>query len=165
LESGIPLTNFDEHTKLDVAIDGADQVDSNLNLIKGGGGAHVREKIVASAAKKFIVVVDEKKIVEKLNMPVPVEALPFSSGLVMKRLKKIKATPVLRMSGDSPVESDNGNIIIDADFGTISSPETMESRINSIHGVVDNGIFTGLTSKVYVGTKNGVRIIKNKGEK
>ena len=159
-ESGITLGTFEEYQELDIAIDGADQVDPDFNLIKGGGGAHVREKIVASAAKKFIVVADETKIVQTLNMAVPIEVLPFSVGLVMKKLSDLGATPFLRLSGRNYFITDNKNYVIDADFGAITNPPVLEKEINSIPGVVDNGIFTDMTSEVFIGANYGVKTLK-----
>lgn len=159
-ESGIPLGTFEEYQELDIAIDGADQVDPGFNLIKGGGGAHVREKIVATAAKRFIVVADETKIVQTLSMAVPVEVLPFSLGLVMKKLSELGATPFLRLSGNNYFITDNKNYVIDADFGAITNPKKLETEINAIHGVVDNGIFTDLTSEVYIGANYGVKTLR-----
>ncbi len=160
VESGIELATFEEYPELDIAIDGADQVDSDLNLIKGGGGAHVREKIVAKAAKRFIVVVDESKVSHTLSMPVPVEFLPFSLGLVMRQLQDIGATALLRLVGSGYYVSDNNNYILDADFGKILDPAATEMLINDIPGIVDNGIFSGITSEVYIGTAQGVKVMR-----
>ncbi|RMF91228.1 MAG: ribose-5-phosphate isomerase RpiA [Methanobacteriota archaeon] len=157
-ESGIPLGTFEEYQEIDIAIDGADQVDHRLNLIKGGGGAHVREKIVASTAKRFLVVVDETKVSKELNIPVPVEVLPYATGLVIKRLEAMGATSLLRLSKKDYFISDNGNYVLDADFGTIEEPKKLEQDINRIKGVVDNGIFAGYRPEVYVGTKSGVEV-------
>jgi ribose 5-phosphate isomerase A len=159
-QSGIPLGTFDEYQELDIAIDGADQVDPDLNLIKGGGGAHVREKIVASAARRFIVVADETKVVRELNMAIPVEVLPFSLGLAIRGIEKLDGTPILRLSGRNYYLSDNNNYVIDADFGALRDPKKMEQEINKIPGVVDNGIFTDLTSEVFVGANYGVKTLK-----
>jgi ribose 5-phosphate isomerase A len=159
-ESGLTLGTFEDYQEIDIAIDGADQVENKLNLIKGGGGAHVREKIVAAAAKRFLVVADETKVSKQLNIPVPVEVLPFSLGLVMKKLSDIGATSLLRLSGRDYFVSDNNNYIIDADFGTIEEPKKLEQDINKIYGVVDNGIFASMRPEVYVGTKSGVEVFK-----
>ncbi len=159
-QSGIPLGTLDEYQEIDIAIDGTDQVDSDLNLIKGGGGAHVREKIVASAAKRFIVVADETKVVETLNMAVPVEVLPFSLGLTIKGIENLNGTPLLRLSGRNYFVSDNQNYVLDAYFGAITDPKKMEQELNNIPGVVDNGIFTDMTSEVLVGASYGVKTLK-----
>ncbi|MFQ6137408.1 MAG: ribose-5-phosphate isomerase RpiA [Candidatus Hydrothermarchaeales archaeon] len=159
-ENGIPLTTLQEHQGIDIDIDGADQVDKDLNLIKGGGGAHFREKIVALCAKKFVVIVDESKLVEKLDMPVPVEVLPFAWRIVSNSLGGLNGNPKLRLLNDQPFITDNKNLILDVDFGVIRDPGNLEGEINSIVGVIENGIFTGLTSEVHVGTRDGVKILK-----
>jgi ribose 5-phosphate isomerase A len=158
--SGIKLSSFEEYQEIDIAIDGTDQADGNLNLIKGGGGAHVREKIVASTAKRFIVVADEAKMVEKLSAPVPIEILPFSLGLVMKEVERLNGTPLLRLSGSDYFVTDNNNYIIDADFGEIRDPKDLESKINRIRGVVENGLFIDMASEIFVGTNEGVKALR-----
>jgi ribose 5-phosphate isomerase A len=159
--SGIQLSTFEEYKELDIAIDGADQVDPKLNLIKGGGGAHVREKIVASSSKRFIVIVDETKIVRNLNMPIPVETLPFGLGLAMEGIEKLRGTPILRRSGKDYFITDNNNFVIDADFGSLENPVKLEKEINEVMGVIDNGIFVNLASEVFLGTPEGVKVLKN----
>jgi ribose 5-phosphate isomerase A len=154
----IPLTTIDEHPDIDIDIDGADQVDALLQLIKGGGGAHTREKIVAKHAEKFVVIVDETKISTTLNMPVPVEVEPESWKSVAKELKGLGGNPGLRIISREPFITDNDNYVIDADFGTLTNPGTLEKDINSIEGVIDNGIFVELTTEVHIGTANGVKI-------
>ncbi len=156
--SGIPLTTLQEHDEIDIDIDGADQVDSRLNLVKGGGGAHLREKVVASNSKRVVIIVDESKLTSRLSYPVPVEVLPFSWMPVKKKLESLGSLPELRMAGDAPFLTDNQNYIIDCDFGVIEDPGALEAEINSITGVVENGIFTGLTSEVHVGTQRGIEI-------
>lgn len=162
IENKIPLTSLYEYQEIDISIDGADEVDKHLNLIKGGGAAHTREKIVASCSKKFVVVVDESKLSENLSKPVPVEALPFSWGVVKERLKYLKGIAELRISKEKagPVITDNGNFILDVSFGAIRNPKKLEGEINSIIGVIENGIFPGMTSEVHVGTKEGVKILR-----
>ena len=141
----IPLVTLDEVSRLDVAIDGADEVDPNKNLIKGGGAAHTHEKIVDSLADTFIVVVDYSKLVKRLGekWAVPVEVIPFAHGPVMKRFLDMGATPELRMAvrKDGPVITDEGNFIIDVRFDRITNPAQLEKEINAIPGVLDNGIF------------------------
>lgn len=160
VESGIPLTTLEEHQSIDIALDGADEVDGDLNLIKGGGAAHTREKIIARHARKFIVIVDESKVKTKLSMRVPVEVLPFAWKVVEKDLRKLRGTSVLRTAANKagPVITDNGNFILDVDFGKIRNPKKLEEEINAIAGVVENGIFAGMASEVHVGTKKGVII-------
>ncbi len=157
---GIPLTSLDEHQKLDMDVDGADQVDPDLNLIKGGGGAHVREKIVAKASDRVVIIVDESKLVERLGtgFPVPVEVVPFGLAPARRELSELGAIPRLRTTGGKArFRTDNGNLILDCDFGPIDDPAHLESRIKAVCGVVDSGIFAGLTDTVIVGTETGCR--------
>ncbi len=162
-EYGIPLTTLDEYPGLDLAIDGADQVDPELRLIKGRGAAQTREKIVADAAKTFIVVVDESKMVPELNAPVPVEVLPFAATPVFIRLKAMGGEPVLRegQKKDGPVITDNGNFIIDCRFKQIDNPEEFEKTLSLIPGVIENGIFARYAKKTVViaGSEKGCRIL------
>lgn len=162
-EFGIPLTSLEDHPTIDIAIDGADQVDQMKNLIKGRGAAQTRERVVAWAAERFIVVVDAGKLTRTLSAPVPVEVLSFSVPLVLRQLKKMGGSPEIRQAEkkDGPVITDNGNWIIDCNFGTIDDPETMEAEINSLPGVLSCGIFSEFKNKtsVIVGEKEGVRII------
>jgi len=158
---GIPLTTLDEHPQLDLTIDGADQVDGKLNLIKGMGGALMREKIVASAAKQLVIVVDETKLVKKLGMnhPVPVEVLPFSLPVVMARVRELGGKPVLREGRDKvgPVVTDNGNFILDVEFGVIDDPRELDVRLKLIPGVLETGLFVGMAGVAYVGGRSGVQ--------
>lgn len=161
-EKGIPLATIDERRDIDLAIDGADQVARSLDLIKGGGAAHTREKIVAALARRFVVIVDEGKLSEKLSLPVPVEVLPFSWRAAAERLEAMKGRAVLRQGyrKAGPVVTDNGNYILDVDFGVIENPEKLEREINLIKGVIENGIFPGMAHEVHVGTKNGVKVLR-----
>jgi ribose 5-phosphate isomerase A len=149
---GIPLTSLDEHPELDIAIDGADQVDPQFRLIKGRGGAHTREKCVAAAARQFLVVVDSSKMTTRLDAPIPIEVLPFAVTPVMLQLKSMGGMPVMRegTKKDGPVISDNGNYIIDCAFGPLDNPEELESSLAQIIGVVESGLFTGFTKKTRV---------------
>ncbi len=159
-ELDIPLTTLQEHPRVDLAIDGADQVDRGLDLIKGGGGAHYREKLVALASERFVVIVDGSKVSEELNIPVPVEVLPFSWSLAEKGLRDMGGKPELRLSGGKPFLTDNGNFILDVEFGVIEDPKRLEGEINSIAGVNENGLFPGLAQEVHVGTKGGVKVLR-----
>lgn len=155
----IPITTLEEHD-IDLSVDGADEVDPQLNLIKGGGAAHTKEKIVDYSAKEFIVIVDESKCVEALGtFPVPVEVLPDASRVVIQELEDMGAKCEIRMAQrkDGPVITDNGNFVIDAKFESIESPAHLEIDINSIPGVVENGIFSQMVDKVIVGTENGTK--------
>ena len=159
-EVNIPLTTLEEYPEIDVTIDGADEVDSNLNLIKGGGGALTREKIIAFHSKKLIIVVDDSKVVKALGIdfPLPVEVIKFSWEVTKKALEKFGCTVKLRkiMGYDDPYITDNGNYILDCEFERIEEPEVMEKEINHIPGVVENGLFIGLVNEVIVGGKQGV---------
>ena len=155
----IPITTLEEND-IDLAVDGADEVDKDFNLIKGGGAAHTKEKIIDYAAKTFIVIVDESKCVEKLgNFPVPVEVLSDASRMVIQTLEDMGATCEIRMGQrkDGPVITDNGNFVVDAKFDEIFSPSHMEIDLNSIPGVVENGIFSQMVDKVIVGTPEGTK--------
>lgn len=162
VKHGIPLTTLDEHPVLDIAIDGADQV-AGFNVIKGRGGAHTREKVIALSSKKFVVVVDESKCSSILDIPVPLEVLPFARKLVELQIAELGGNVKLRMgvNKDGPVISDNGNIIMDADFGVIENPYSLGEKLAQCTGVVEHGIFTGV-DMVYIGKKDGsVDILKS----
>ncbi|MCX9084354.1 MAG: ribose-5-phosphate isomerase RpiA [Candidatus Methanoperedens sp.] len=154
-ENGIPLTTLDEHPVLDIDIDGADQV-ANFVAIKGGGAAHTREKIVAMSAKKFVVVADESKMSNALSHVVPLEVIPFARKLVEKEVAQLGGKTEVRMgiSKDGPVISDNGNFILDADFGEIHDPASLDVAISQCTGIVEHGIFMNL-DVVYIGKKDG----------
>jgi ribose 5-phosphate isomerase A len=153
---GVPLTTLDEVDHIDIAIDGADEVDPNLNLIKGGGAAHTREKVVDYFAEKFIVVVDSSKLVDKLGstFKVPVEVIPMAIATVTKALEKLGGKPELRMGvrKAGPVITDQGNMILDVKFDNLSdNAKELESTINNIPGVLENGLFIDSTELVLVG--------------
>jgi len=167
IRSGIPMTTLEEHPIVNLTIDGADQIDHELNLIKGMGGALAREKIVAHASKKLVIVADENKKVRILgegNYSVPIEALPFAIPLVMHEIKGMKGRPVLREGKGrvGPVITDNGNIIIDANFGLIRKPSKLEIKLKRIPGVVETGLFVGMADVVYIGKRSGVEEIERK---
>lgn len=161
-EHRVPLVGLDQTDRIDVAIDGADEVDPKLDLIKGGGAAHTREKIVAANADVFIVVVDESKLVDQLGskVPVPVEVLPMALSVVGRALAELGASVELRMGvrKAGPVVSDQGNLILDARFsspGPIDDPLELEKTINNIPGVLDNGLFAELADIVLIGSADG----------
>ena len=161
VQHGIPATTLEENPVLDLTIDGADQIDPNLNLIKGMGGALAREKIVAAASKHLIIIADENKKVKALgenNHPVPVEVLPFAASLVTRRIKEMHGKPVIREGKGKvgPTVTDNGNLIIDANFGPIQEPARLELELKSMPGVVETGLFIHMTEIVYVGQKAGI---------
>ena len=163
IASGIKLTTLNSHPVLDLAIDGADQVDHNLYVIKGGGAAHTREKVVACSARRFVIVADESKYVQKLTWPVPVEVLPFTFRLVERRLRDLGGKPVLRLGKmkDGPVITDNGNFVMDVDFGVIEDPKGLAAKISPIPGVVEHGIFDNL-DELYLARAGGVERIGRK---
>lgn len=158
VRSGVPLTTLDEYPVLDLDIDGADEVDRRLNLIKGGGGALTREKVVASAAKQVVIVADETKLVEKLGstFKLPVEVLPFALATATAAVKKLGGKPFLRESKEKvgAVVTDNGNYIVDVDFGPIDDAEELNRQLKLVPGVVETGLFIGLADMVYLGKKD-----------
>ncbi|MEM7554422.1 MAG: ribose-5-phosphate isomerase RpiA [Cyanobacteria bacterium P01_A01_bin.84] len=154
-EYGIPLTTLDAIDHIDIAIDGADEVDPNKNLIKGGGAAHTREKVVDYLANEFIVVVDSGKLVDKLGsvFAVPIEVIPMAITPVTNAVKKLGGKPELRMGVKKagPVVTDQGNLVIDVRFDDISDPVNLERTLNNIPGVLENGIFVNCADKVLIG--------------
>ena len=164
VECGISLTTLNEHSRLDIDIDGADQIDEDLNLIKGGGGALTREKIVAAASEVFIVVADETKLAQPLGegQPLPVEVLPFALPLVKDRIIEIGGEPKLRerRDGSGPYVTDNGNFILDVNFGAITDPIKLEEKLKRIPGVIETGLFIDMAQRAYIGTRTEVKILK-----
>ncbi len=178
---GIPLTTFEESPHIDLTIDGADEVDVNLNLIKGGGGALLREKIVAKASKKYIVVIDSSKTVEELGkkFPLPVEVFPFGWQMTKLNLENLGLKIEIKKIENKFFVTDNGNYIfhctlcrnqneqesqIDKD-AYLAKLKELEWKINNIPGVIENGLFLDIADTVIVGDKTGCRIIEKKGEK
>jgi len=159
VQSGFPLTTLNEHPIIDLDIDGADEVDGKLDMIKGGGGALTREKIVAHAAKEVVIVADETKLVEKLGaFKVPVEVLPFALATVKAEIKKLGGKPFLRESKGKvgAVVTDNGNYILDADFGLISNAEELNQQLKLVPGVIETGLFIRLADVVYLAKPGGI---------
>ncbi|MGK7872573.1 MAG: ribose-5-phosphate isomerase RpiA [Xenococcaceae cyanobacterium] len=152
---GVPLTTLDAVDRIDVAIDGADEVDPQKNLIKGGGAAHTREKVVDTLADLFIVVVDSGKLVKELGSTflVPVEVIPMAVAPVMRALEKLGGKPELRMGVKKagPVVTDQGNLVIDVKFDTIDDPASLEKTINNLPGILENGLFVGVADVILVG--------------
>jgi len=162
-ELGIPLTNLNEHLEIDLTIDGADEVDDDLNLIKGGGGALLREKIVAQASRREIIVVDETKLSTSLGVQwaVPVEITPFGWRSQEAFLESLGSRVRLRRTEDgSPFNTDQGNLILDCDFGPVSRPAQLAERLDKRAGIVEHGLFLGLASDVIVGTRKGTRHLR-----
>ncbi len=165
IEYGIPLTNLDINPELILTVDGADEVDKHLNLTKGGGGALFQEKVVASASKKLIIIVDESKLVEKLasRFLIPIEILPFSLGVVRRKIASMGIEPIVRQAEKKmgPVVTDNGNFIIDLKFSKpLENPAKVATDLKMISGVVETGLFIGMTDEVHVGKEDGVLILK-----
>jgi len=168
VEKGLNLVSLDQYPVLDLDIDGADEIDTDLNLIKGGGGCHVQEKIIASNSKKLIIIADFRKKSEKLGQNwkrgVPIEVIPMAYIPVMKKLEQLGGKPKLRMAQEKagPLISDNGNFIIDVDFGKIENPSDLNNKLIKIPGIVDTGLFIGLVSKVYIGKNDGSVLVIDK---
>jgi len=159
---GIPISKFEDVEQIDIAIDGADEVSSELDLLKGGGGALLREKIVAREAKTFIVVADSSKLVQKLgSFLLPVEVIPFGVGVTKKNIYRLGGNVNLRESKGKPFKTDNGNYILDCSFSDILSPKVLERELNMIPGVVENGLFVEMADTVItVDQENNVVIKK-----
>ena len=158
--NGIPVRTLDDVDRVDISIDGADEVDPEKNLIKGGGAAHTQEKIIDSLADFFVTVVDDSKLVNRLGekYPVPAEVIPMALAPVMRRFQAIGGNPVLRtaVKKDGPVITDQGNFVVDVRFPSIEDPQGLESTLNNIPGVVENGLFIKLADLVIVGiSKDG----------
>jgi ribose 5-phosphate isomerase A len=161
---GIPLTTLDQHPEIDITIDGADEVDPKLNLIKGGGGALLREKIVASVTRKMVVVADSSKAVATLGkFPLPVEVIAFARTVVEKRIAALGGSPKLRMKPDGSVFiTDNGNQILDCSFGTIPDPAVLARSLSETPGVVEHGLFIGMAKLALIGRGTVVSEIRMK---
>ena len=166
-QHGIAVTTLEEHSVLNVSVDGADQIDPKLDLIKGMGAALAREKIVASASKMNIIIADESKKTQMLGekgQVVPIEVLPFAISMVKSRIEAVGGKPSLREGKGKvgPVITDNGNVIMDADFGAISNASELEVKLKMIPGVVETGLFINLADMAYVGTASAIETIKRK---
>lgn len=153
----IPISSLDEHNLLDVTIDGADEVDPDLNIIKGGGGALLREKIVAYHSKKEIIVVDPTKMVERLGVDfaLPIEIVTFCPGAVIRSVEELGCTANLRMHQKQIFVTDNHNYILDCQFEGIEDPFRLSRQLNDIPGVVENGLFIDVADKIIIGKKEG----------
>lgn len=161
---GIPLTDFAAHRRVDLTIDGADQIHrGSLDLVKGLGGALLREKMVALASARMIVIADESKLVERLGgaTPLPVEIVRFGWEVTLDRLKALGSTPRLRFGADGkPFITDNGNYIADCAFADIPDPTELDRGLRALFGVVATGLFCGLASQAFIGTESGVEVIE-----
>jgi ribose 5-phosphate isomerase A len=160
---GIPISTLDEHPEIDLTIDGADEVELGpLNLIKGRGGALLREKIVASASKRLVIIVDESKLVERLgsHFALPVEVVPFGWTVAARKLEALGAKVTLRTGADGKTfVTDGGHYIVDCAFPPIAAPAKLEGELNSIVGVVEHGLFLGMASQVIVAGQQGVKVL------
>jgi ribose 5-phosphate isomerase A len=159
-EFGIPLTTFDKHTEIDLTIDGADEVDPQLNLIKGGGGALVREKVLAQASHRNIIIVDEGKLSQQLgsSWPVPIEVIPFAWHVEAHYLTSLGAKVILRKKSDGNLFiTDQDNFILDCDFGPIAHADELANQAGQRAGIVEHGLFVELATDVIVAGKDGIR--------
>ncbi|HET8827517.1 MAG TPA: ribose-5-phosphate isomerase RpiA [Terriglobales bacterium] len=159
---GIPLTTLDENPVIDIDIDGADEIDPQLNLIKGGGGAMLREKVIASASKRFVVVAESTKLVSHLGkFPLPVEVISFAEALVKRRIEALGAQVTLRKQRDGGVYvTDEGHHILDCNFGEIADPAALNAKLHEIPGVVEHGLFIRLAETAFVGKDGNVVQVK-----
>jgi ribose 5-phosphate isomerase A len=159
-ELGIPLLDLNEAETIDITVDGADEVDPDFNMIKGGGGALTREKLVALASTKRVILVDESKLVQKLGISrlLPVEVLPFSWKMSARLLTELGCTAKLRLQGEKPFVTDNGNHILDCQFGVIEDPVALEKGIKLLPGVIDSGLFIGIADTLVIGFDDRVEI-------
>jgi ribose 5-phosphate isomerase A len=157
---GITVLDLNDVSAVDLTIDGADEVDDAFNMIKGGGGALTREKLVALASKRRVFIVDETKLVKRLgeHWPLPVEVLPFAWQHARSRIAQLDCEPQLRMSGERPFETDNGNYILDCRFKGIDEPERIEKCLKLIHGVVECGLFIGIADALVIGWPDRVEV-------
>lgn len=159
---GIPLVSLERYPALDLALDGADEIDPRLDLVKGGGGALLREKVVATAARRFVVLGDSSKLVPRLGMHValPVEVVPFALAPVQRRLEALGARADLRRHADQPFLTDNQNYIIDCHFaGGIADAYALQEQFRRIVGVVEHGLFLGLTHRALVAGPDGLVVL------
>jgi ribose 5-phosphate isomerase A len=162
-ELGIPLVGFDQTRHLDITIDGADEIDENFNMIKGGGGALLREKIVASITKRQIAIVDPNKVVEKLGkFPLPVEVVPFGAPVVARAIEALGGKPKMRQRDGKDYLTDNGNNILDCDFYPIADAPKLEREIKMIPGVVEVGLFIKLAHTLIIGRPDGEATVKER---
>ena len=158
---GIPLVDINLIDKIDLTIDGADEFTPNLDLIKGGGGALLREKIVASLTEKQIIIADSSKKVEKLGLfKLPIEVIPFASTQVLRQLKRIGGTGYIRQKDGQNYLTDQGNCIIDADFGLIADPTRLDQQLNNIVGIVEHGLFLNLTHQIIMAQGDELIVFK-----
>lgn len=161
LDVGIQIVDLDQVDGVDVAIDGADQVVDDV-LIKGGGGAHAREKLVDATADRFLVIVDPSKLADRIDDPVPVEVLPAARSVVADRLRSLGGEPELRRAEhkSGPVVTDNGNLLLDCAFDAVDDPAALAADLSALPGVLEHGLFVDLADAVYVGRDDGVDVLE-----
>jgi ribose 5-phosphate isomerase A len=158
----IPLVSIDEVERIDLAIDGVDEIDGQFNAIKGGGGALFREKMVASIADKVIWIMDSSKVVDSIGtFPLPVEILPYGYSHIIKELKLLSLNPVLRLKDSIPFVTDNHNYIVDLHIGKAFDIESVSGKLKSITGVLETGLFINTCNRIIIGTSNGAKIVEN----
>lgn len=164
-ELHINLVKIDEVDRIDLAIDGVDEIDMNFNAIKGGGGALFREKIVAKVANEVIWIMDNSKLVDRIGaFPLPIEILPFGYTQVIRKLKEYSFNPVLRMKDENIFITDNGNYIVDLHIGISMNINDVYNKVNEITGVLEVGLFSNMCKRIIIGTNDGVKIIENKSK-
>ncbi|MCU0539130.1 MAG: ribose-5-phosphate isomerase RpiA [Desulfobacterales bacterium] len=164
-ELGIPLSGLEAHAVIDITIDGADEVDPDLNLIKGGGGALLREKVLAQASRRNIIIVDASKLSERLGTrwALPVEVVPFARAAEERFLASLGAAVALRTRNSIPVLTDQGNLLLDARFGPITEPGRLAAQLSGRAGIVEHGLFVGLAHEVFVAGAEGIRHLQRNG--
>lgn len=159
----IPLLSIDDVTSIDLAIDGVDEIDSNFNAIKGGGGALFREKVVATLAKRVIWIMDDSKLVDHIgSFPLPVEVLPYGYKQVIRKLQDYAFNPILRKKDDKIFITDNGNFIIDLHLNKPINIDDVKNKLINIVGILEIGLFLNMCERIVIGTDNGVKVIENK---
>ncbi|XVH32904.1 ribose-5-phosphate isomerase RpiA [Haloferacaceae archaeon DSL9] len=161
-EVGVPVVDLEDVETIDLAVDGADQLTADGDCIKGGGAAHAREKIVDAAAERFVLVADPSKRATPLSRSVPIEVLPAARSMVARSLRSAGGEPTLRAAErkDGPVITDNGNVVLDCDFGPIETPAALATTLDSVPGVVEHGLFVDLADELHLGTDDGVSVVE-----
>jgi len=158
----IPLVSIDEVERIDLAIDGVDEIDGQFNAIKGGGGALFREKVVSSIADEVIWIMDSSKVVDFIgNFPLPIEILPYGYSHILGKLKSLSLDPILRMKNNNPFVTDNNNFIVDLNIGKAFDIKYVSDILRDIPGILETGLFSNTCDRIIVGTGNGVKVVEN----